>query len=322
MAVFPIRDGDMAQLVFLCETRLSTSPDVAAVGTQTETKGLFDNRGGGKNQFTTAPEGDTGKLPFLPPTGVLLAQDTTGTPVISSDSGAGIGSFTSCSDGTSSKRTYMPAQDAASTSLTPLDGVTSKGQFMVGLSLSGQDGAAGELQFTAVQAGAAGEVQFTTVPASGSRFMMSGPPTDSMLSTEGLGYVCKICGKAFRRQNSCYDHMAYHQGTTRCTVCNVMLSRKGNMKRHMRMVHGITEEPPQGSESLGNLSGVEWPRRGAMLLQRWRWYRQTLVSAHITCANCPSTAALKEDSPCEVSTNRLAAATLSTGLSLTHTHAQ
>ena len=53
-------------------------------------------------------------------------------------------------------------------------------------------------------------------------------------------YVCKVCGKSFRRPNSCYDHMAIHQGTSKCVICNCVLSRKGNMKRHMKIVHGVS----------------------------------------------------------------------------------
>jgi hypothetical protein len=52
-------------------------------------------------------------------------------------------------------------------------------------------------------------------------------------------YACKVCGKSFHRQNSCYDHMAFHEGTSKCTICNCVLSQKGNLKRHMRAIHGI-----------------------------------------------------------------------------------
>ncbi|KAK7788822.1 hypothetical protein R5R35_012821 [Gryllus longicercus] len=52
-------------------------------------------------------------------------------------------------------------------------------------------------------------------------------------------YMCRVCGKAFRSQNSCYDHMAIHRGTSKCSICECVLSRKANMKRHMRFVHGV-----------------------------------------------------------------------------------
>ncbi|XP_063232783.1 protein tramtrack, beta isoform-like isoform X3 [Bacillus rossius redtenbacheri] len=69
--------------------------------------------------------------------------------------------------------------------------------------------------------------------------MAASPPVCCKTAEDGRQFVCKICGKVFRRQNSCYDHMALHQGSTRCAICQLVLSRKGNMRRHMKIVHGI-----------------------------------------------------------------------------------
>ncbi|XP_069677466.1 protein bric-a-brac 1-like isoform X5 [Periplaneta americana] len=60
------------------------------------------------------------------------------------------------------------------------------------------------------------------------------------LSTSCAGaYVCEICGKSFKHRNSRYNHMAKHEGTTRCHICNQVLGQKSNMKRHLRHIHGV-----------------------------------------------------------------------------------
>jgi len=38
-------------------------------------------------------------------------------------------------------------------------------------------------------------------------------------------YVCKIFGKSFYGQNSCCDLMAFLQSTSKCTICNCVLSQ-------------------------------------------------------------------------------------------------
>jgi uncharacterized C2H2 Zn-finger protein len=54
-----------------------------------------------------------------------------------------------------------------------------------------------------------------------------------------LVHRCEICGKCFQHRNSLYHHMPIHVGATRCHVCSMVFSRKGNCRRHIRMVHGI-----------------------------------------------------------------------------------
>jgi hypothetical protein len=53
-------------------------------------------------------------------------------------------------------------------------------------------------------------------------------------------YVCELCGKRFKHRNSRYNHMAKHEGTTRCHICHQVLGQKSNMKRHLRHIHGVT----------------------------------------------------------------------------------
>ena len=52
-------------------------------------------------------------------------------------------------------------------------------------------------------------------------------------------YSCEICGKSFKHKNSVYNHMAKHEGATRCPICNQVLGQKSNMKRHLRHIHGV-----------------------------------------------------------------------------------
>lgn len=54
-----------------------------------------------------------------------------------------------------------------------------------------------------------------------------------------LVHRCEICGKCFQHRNSLYHHMPIHLGATRCHVCSMVFSRKGNCRRHILMVHGI-----------------------------------------------------------------------------------
>lgn len=52
-------------------------------------------------------------------------------------------------------------------------------------------------------------------------------------------FSCGQCGKTFQHANSVWYHSAIHLGETRCYICSQVLSRKSNMKRHMRLVHGV-----------------------------------------------------------------------------------
>lgn len=55
-------------------------------------------------------------------------------------------------------------------------------------------------------------------------------------------YPCKMCGKVFKTCSSLSKHKDVHRGTTRCLVCNTVLSRASYLKQHMASIHGL---PPQ-----------------------------------------------------------------------------
>ena len=52
-------------------------------------------------------------------------------------------------------------------------------------------------------------------------------------------FRCGVCNRLFRHKKSCQLHMAMHMGETTCHICSLVLSRIGNMKRHLRHIHGI-----------------------------------------------------------------------------------
>ncbi|XP_052124099.1 broad-complex core protein isoforms 1/2/3/4/5 isoform X11 [Frankliniella occidentalis] len=62
-------------------------------------------------------------------------------------------------------------------------------------------------------------------------------------------FLCNVCGKAFTREDSLSSHRNVHRGTTQCSLCMVVLSRKSHLKRHMLVVHGMdtsghAKQPP------------------------------------------------------------------------------
>ena len=52
------------------------------------------------------------------------------------------------------------------------------------------------------------------------------------------GKRCEICGRSFNGASSLRNHRAMHRGETSCPVCLLVFSQKGNMKRHLKQVHG------------------------------------------------------------------------------------
>ncbi|XP_023016399.1 uncharacterized protein [Leptinotarsa decemlineata] len=51
--------------------------------------------------------------------------------------------------------------------------------------------------------------------------------------------TCPICHKVFTHPYSLHHHKPVHLGRTKCTICNVVLSRKYNLKMHMKSRHNI-----------------------------------------------------------------------------------
>ncbi|EEB19716.1 conserved hypothetical protein [Pediculus humanus corporis] len=54
-----------------------------------------------------------------------------------------------------------------------------------------------------------------------------------------LIWVCEICGKTFKHRDSRRQHYKSHEGSTECPICHNVLSRKYELKVHMRKRHNI-----------------------------------------------------------------------------------
>ena len=54
-------------------------------------------------------------------------------------------------------------------------------------------------------------------------------------------HVCGYCGHAFYRPSQLATHIRTHTGEKpyRCSVCSYSAAQKGNMRRHMQLVHGL-----------------------------------------------------------------------------------
>jgi len=56
-------------------------------------------------------------------------------------------------------------------------------------------------------------------------------------------HVCKTCGKTFSHRSTLVNHKKTHDTPEfQCTQCHAWFTRKANMKRHMKLVHKISEE--------------------------------------------------------------------------------
>lgn len=53
------------------------------------------------------------------------------------------------------------------------------------------------------------------------------------------GFPCRYCDKVFSHPNSLKLHLPSHSGSTSCQLCQAVLSRKYELKVHMRKKHNI-----------------------------------------------------------------------------------
>lgn len=56
---------------------------------------------------------------------------------------------------------------------------------------------------------------------------------------EKYEFPCPVCEKIFQHESTLNSHLKVHTGETRCTVCGKVLSRKADLRRHARSLHGI-----------------------------------------------------------------------------------
>lgn len=55
----------------------------------------------------------------------------------------------------------------------------------------------------------------------------------------GFSFRCSECNREYGSKKSLELHMSVHKGRTKCHICNRILSRKYELKVHLRKAHGI-----------------------------------------------------------------------------------
>lgn len=68
-----------------------------------------------------------------------------------------------------------------------------------------------------------------------------GAPRPDAADVSQRAHVCGYCGHAFYRPSTLATHIRTHTGEKpyRCSVCSYSAAQKGNMRRHMHLVHGL-----------------------------------------------------------------------------------
>ncbi|KAF0308424.1 Sal-like protein 1 [Amphibalanus amphitrite] len=80
-------------------------------------------------------------------------------------------------------------------------------------------------------------------------------------------HQCPQCGRQFAASSSYYHHMAMHRGETTCPICGKVLSHKGNLKCHMKTVHGVPPpaDPARWSAPMAQSPAApRWPQQDAV----------------------------------------------------------
>lgn len=92
-------------------------------------------------------------------------------------------------------------------------------------------------QYQGVGEGGGGEVwDERSLPAP-----LAAPPRADTADATSRPHVCGYCGHAFYRPSQLATHIRIHTGEKpyRCSVCSYSAAQKGNMRRHMHLVHGL-----------------------------------------------------------------------------------
>jgi hypothetical protein len=54
-------------------------------------------------------------------------------------------------------------------------------------------------------------------------------------------FACEVCGKVFKHPDSLRQHHKAHTGETKCPVCYMVMSRKYELRVHLRKRHNIIQ---------------------------------------------------------------------------------
>ncbi len=71
--------------------------------------------------------------------------------------------------------------------------------------------------------------------------------------------VCSTCGKAYVNIRSLQMHRKVHTGETTCPICNKVMNRTSDIKRHIQMVHYGNNKGAGGEGSSGGSGGANSP---------------------------------------------------------------
>ena len=52
-------------------------------------------------------------------------------------------------------------------------------------------------------------------------------------------FSCSLCGSVYRHLASLTQHLEVHRNQTTCVLCNTTLSRRTDLRRHMRLKHNM-----------------------------------------------------------------------------------